>query len=187
VNNWWRAAWLALGASVGAFACWMLHDLKTDLKNTTAGVRETNALVKEKLPPILDNSKRASDSLVKVTDDIAAIRNLISPVVGDGGGKGGPVAMARFADKVLLSIQAQDVMIHSKGSGPKKAAEWARGERKEALYLAFSVNTKRELLDKMCQTAFGNPWMVSPDGKGGEPIRAWLLRKYPEFEKELDD
>src|SRR5215208_6759156 len=137
-----------MGASVGAFVCWTLHDLKTDLKHTTAGVRETNALVKEKLPPILDNSKRASDSLVKVTDDIAAIRNLISPVVSDGGGRGGPVAMAKFADRVLLSLQSQDVMVHSKGSGPKKAAEWVKGERKEALYLAFSVNTKRELLDK---------------------------------------
>jgi hypothetical protein len=47
-------------------------------------VRETNALVKEKLHPILDNSKRASDALVKVTDDIAAIRNLISPLAGGG-------------------------------------------------------------------------------------------------------
>jgi hypothetical protein len=187
VSNWWRAAWLGLGTAVGVFACWTLHDLKTDVKNTTAGVRETNAMVKEKLPPILDNSKRASDALVKVTDDIAAIRNLISPLAGDGGGKGGPVALAKFADKVLLSIQSQDVMIHSKGSGPKKAAEWAKGERKEALYLAFSVNSKRELLDKMCQTAFGNSWMVSADGKGGEPMRAWLLRKHPEVEKELDE
>lgn len=187
MSNWWRAAWLALGVSVGGFVCWTLHDLKTDLKRTTEGVRETNALVKEKLPPILDNSKRASDSLVKVTDDISAIRNLISPVVGDGGGKGSPVALAKFADRVLLSIQSQDVMIHSKGSGPKKAAEWVRGERKEALYLAFSVNSKRELLDKMCHTVFGNPWMVSADGKGGEPLKTWLLRKYPEFEKELDE
>lgn len=150
MNNWWRAAWLALGASVGGFVCWTLHDLKTDVKNTTAGVRESNAIVKEKLPPILDNSKRASDSLVKVTDDIAAIRNLISPVIGDGGGKGGPVALAKFADRVLLSIQSQNVMIHSKGSGPKKSVEWVQGERKEALYLAFSANTKREMLEKMC-------------------------------------
>jgi hypothetical protein len=187
VTNCWRAAWLALGVSVGGFACWTLHDLKTDVKNTTAGVRESNALVKEKLPPILDNSKRAGDSLVKVTDDIAAIRNLISPAVGDGGGKGGPVALAKFADKVLLSIQSQDVMVHSKGSGSKKAAEWVKGERKEALSLAFSVNSKRELLDKMCHTAFGNPWMVSADGKGGEPMRAWLLHKYPDIEKELDE
>lgn len=175
-----------LGASVGGFACWPLHDLKTDVKHTTAGVRESNALVKEKLPPILDNSKRASDALVKATDDIAAIRNLISPLAGDGG-KGGPVAMAKFADRVLLVIQSQGVMIHSKGSGPKKAAEWAKGERKEALYLAFSANGKKELLDKMCHTAFGNPWLVSADSKGGEPLRAWLLRKYPEFEKELDE
>jgi hypothetical protein len=187
VTNGWRTAWFGLGTLVSAFVCWTLHDLKTDVKNTTAGVRETNAMVKEKLPPILDNSQRASETLVKLTDDIAAIRNLISPLVGDGGGKGSPVALAKFADKVLLSIQSQDVMIHSKGSGPRKAAEWAKGERKEALYLSFSASSKRELLDKMCQTAFGNPWLVSADGKGGEPMRAWLLRKYPEIEKELDE
>ncbi len=187
MNNWWRAAWFGLAATVGAFACWTLHDLKTDVKHTTAGVRETNAVLKEKLPPILENSKRGSEALVKVTEDIAAIRNLISPLVGDGGGKGGPVVLAQFADKVLYHIQSQDVMVHSKGSGPKKAAEWVKGERKEALYLAFSVSSKRELLDKMCHTAFGNPWLVSADGKGGEPMRAWLLRTYPEIEKELDN
>jgi hypothetical protein len=187
VTNSWRAAWFGLATLVGAFVCWTLHDLKTDVKHTTAGVRETNALVQEKLPPILDNSQRASEMLVKLTEDITAIRNLISPLAGDGSGKGSPVALAKFADKVLLSIQSQDVMIHSKGSSPRKAAEWAKGERKEALYLAFSVNSKRELLDKMCQTVFGNPWMVSADGKGGEPMRAWLLRKYPEIEKELDN
>ena len=186
MSNQWRAAWLALGVAVGGFACWALYDLRADVRRTTAGVRETNALVKEKLPPILENSRRASEALVKLTDDIGAIRTLVSPLAGDGGGKGGPVAQAKFAERVLSLVQAGDVVVHSKGAAPRKAADWAKGERKEVLYLAFSANSKRELFDKMCTTAFGNPWLVSADGKGGEPMRAWLLRKHPELEKELD-
>lgn len=185
MSNRWRGAWLVLGVAVGGFACWALYDLRADVKRTTAGVRETNAMVKEKLPPILENSRRASEALVKLTDDIGAIRTLVSPLAGEGG-KAGPVAQAKFAEKLLSLVQAQAVMVHSKGASPRTAADWARGERKEVLYLAFSAGSKREVFDKVCATAFGNPWMVSAEGKGGEPMRAWLLRKHPDIEKELE-
>lgn len=52
-----------------SFISYTIYDMKQDVKKTTAQLRESNDMVREKLPPILDNSKKATDALVTMTND----------------------------------------------------------------------------------------------------------------------
>jgi hypothetical protein len=208
--------WLyfALAVVVSGFVCFTLYDLKQDLKATTAEIRESNALVKEKLPAILDNTKKGTDSLVKLTgearesnalvkeklpaildniekstnsvvkltSDVGALRELIVPSHPSAGTET-PITLAKFADSVIAIIEKSDTTISSKGSLAKKASDWAAGERKEAFFLAFRVTTKRQMVDKICTTIFGNPWMVQTKGGQKMTMLDWLRKESPEIEE----
>jgi hypothetical protein len=177
--------WFGLAAAVSGFGCWALYDVKRELAATTAEVRESNAIVKEKLPPILDNSKTATDSLVTLSNDVSALRNLLAPSGGENPTADTPVTLAKYADGVLGTIEKADVQIGSKGSAYRKSTEWVAGERKEAFWLSFRATSRREMLHKIGHTVFGNPWLVkTPDGKT-QPLLEWLRKQQPELEADL--
>ena len=208
--------WLYFGLAVvvAAFVCFLLYDLKQDLKATAAEIRESNALVKEKLPTILDNTTKGTESLVKLaseirvtnglvseklpaildntqksteavvrlTSDVSALRELLVPLHPSAGTETA-ITLAKFADSLIGLIEKSDTTISSKGSSPKKAAEWASGERKEAFYLAFRVKSRKEMVDKIATTVFGNPWMVQTKGSPKMTMLDWLKKESPEIEQ----
>lgn len=164
-----------------SFICCLLYGLKQDVQKTTFQIRESNEMVKEKLPPILDNSKKATDALVRMTDDVNTLRNLISPSEPGKEGDNAAVFLAKYAGTVLDRIEKHDVIISSKLVS-KPAKQWVADERKECLVLAFRVNSKKEMVEKICCTVFGNPWQVTT--KSGEKMVMldWVRKNNPEID-----
>lgn len=107
-----------------------------------------------------------------MTNDVTALRNLVSPLSPTDGD--GPVGLATFAGKVLDVIEKSDLTIYSKLQ-TKTAKQWVADERKEVLVMAFRVSNKVEMLDKISNTMFGNPWMVQTKDGGKFSMRVWLM------------
>ena len=158
------AVWLA----------WMVNDLRLDLKRTTA-------IVNEKLPVILDNTTRTSQTLAEVSRDIKDLRNLagVDDVPRDR-------TLVTYADSVLDFIQAQtdavigtEKLLGKKLSEPQPAAVWAAATRKEAVWLTFRAGGKTELLDRLTATKFGSAWMIHVAPAAPVPLRAWLVEHHP--------
>jgi hypothetical protein len=164
-----------------AFACYTLYDLQQDIKRTTAGVRESNEMIREKLPLILDNTRKASEALVTLTSDVAVLKNLIAPATPTEG-QDTPISLAKFAGTVVDLIEKSETTISSRGSSAKPAREWAVSERKEALLLAFRVGARREMVEKISTTMFGNPWVVTTKTGDKLPMVDWLRKHHPDID-----
>jgi hypothetical protein len=157
---------------------YLSYDLNKDLKKTTAGIRDSNDMIKDKMPAILDNTKKATDSLVSLTNDVNVLRNLVAPS-GPSNGDDGTVSLAKFANSVLDTIGTSDLTITS-FLHTKPAKQWAEDERKEALVAAFTVKNKKEMLDKICSTIYGGAWQATAKDGTKMSLLEWLKKNNTE-------
>jgi hypothetical protein len=190
-----QGLYFGLAVLVSGFVCYQVYELRQDIRSSTAAARDNIPAIldnsnkiaqaaQENIPTLLENSNRIAKSVVKLTDDLAALRELVAPSTGPGSDVTPPM-LATFASGLLDTIEKSGGEIGSKGSPYRKATEWVVGERKEALWLSFRVKSKAEMLDKICKTIFGNPWMIRFGKDHPVPLREWLLKQRPEL-AELD-
>src|SRR5262245_38428294 len=125
--------WLYFGLAVlvSAFLCYQVYELRQEIKSSTAAAHEhlpvildnTNKIARagqENVPTILENSNKITKSVVKLTDDVSALRELVSPSTGPGSEVSPPV-LATFANGILDMIEKSGGTIGSKGSSYRKA------------------------------------------------------------------
>lgn len=153
---------------------WILNDLRLELKRSAETVNRD-------LPVILANTRQSTETLAEVSRDIKDLRNLagVQDVPRDE-------TLVAYADSVLDLIESQkdavigkEKLIGTALDDPLPAAEWAAGARKEAVWLTFRADGKRELLDRLTESKFGSPWKIQVGG--GEPVslRDWLVEHHP--------
>ncbi|MBA3542223.1 MAG: hypothetical protein H0T79_21590 [Deltaproteobacteria bacterium] len=157
--------WACLGIATFAVAAllWMLNDLRMEAKHTTAAVNEH-------LPAVLANVKQGTATLVQLTKDVEALRDLagIASTPRDR-------SLVVYADSVLDFLDAQQGKIGVEKVLGKElkdlvpVQEWVTAARKEAVWLTFRANSKHELLDRLGKTKFGSDWFFAP--ADGPPVR----------------
>ena len=168
--------WVALvvAAGIGGVMLWMLNDMRVEVKRT-------NDVVSQRLPQILDNVEKGTETLARVSADIDALRDLagLTDVATDRG-------LAVYADSVLDFLANQPGQIGLEktfGAGMKDlipAADWARAARKEGLWLTVRASTRAELLERLAKNKFGSDWWyVAPNAP---PIKLidLLKQQHPE-------
>lgn len=168
--------WVCLVVAVAAVAVllWMINDMRMEVKHT-------NETVGQRLPQILDNVQKGTDTLARVSKDIDAMRDLLG--VADGVKER---SLLVYADSVLDFLEKQTGQIgleKTLGKGHKDlipAADWARDARKEGLWLTFRARTKAELLERLAKNKFGSDWWFVP--ATGEPSKLidLLRRDHPD-------
>jgi len=166
-----RWSCLGLAALVAAAMLWMVNDVRLELKRSTQTVNEN-------LPLILERTKRSSETLMVLSDDIRQLRNLsgAADVARDQ-------QMTVFADQVLDAIHdsggqigLMPKLIGSKLKDVQPAADWVAGARKEALWLLVRTKTKDALLDKLCKNVYGSDWYIQLEDKEPETLHDWISR-----------
>ncbi|MBI3268349.1 MAG: hypothetical protein HYZ53_04955 [Planctomycetes bacterium] len=170
-----RWACLAAAAATILGFGWVVNDLRLDIKSSTQTVRE-------KLPEILEKTRKTSEVLAELAEDVKQLRQL----AGVSGGARDK-SLVVFAGGVLDDIEATEGRIGLKkkvfGSGLKEvvsAREWAAGARKEALWQTFHARSKAELLTGLCENLFGSRWWLQLGE--GEPVELleWVKSRHPE-------
>ena len=162
--------WICLAVAVIAvgFFGWAVNDLRLEIK-------ETSRKLNEDLPRILANTKKSSETLAKLAEDLKNIRNL---AVGTGKTKDNSITI--YADEVLTLVEKQDAVIAvekvigKKLKDPKPAKEWVVGKRREALFLSFRVRSKREMVEQLCKTLTRRTWLIQFKDKEPQPLLDWL-------------
>lgn len=154
--------WLCLAlavATVTGFA-WMINDLRIELKRSVTTLNES-------LPIILDNTKKGTETLVVLSQDIKQLRDLAGVST-----QGRDTSLVGYADGVLDFIESLDAEIGIQkkvlGSGLKdvhSAKQWVVSARKEALWLTFRASSQEELLQRLCTNKFGSKWFIQFPGK----------------------
>jgi hypothetical protein len=153
---------LAIATAASAAMLWMLNDMRREVKRT-------NEVVGERLPQILENVQKGTDTLARVSKDIDSLRDLagISDVAKDR-------SLVVYADSILDFLEKQSGQIGLAkvvGNGMKDlipVQDWARDARKEALWLTVRASTKGELLERLGKNKFGSDWYFAPTS--GEPL-----------------
>ncbi|MBI5367499.1 MAG: hypothetical protein HZA54_10720 [Planctomycetes bacterium] len=167
--------WSALAIALLACAVlgWVVFDLRRDLKRTTETVNQN-------LPRILEHTQKTTQVLANLSEDVRALRDLAGLADGAGGAVRDP-SLVRYADDVLDRIEASGAQIGLAkkvfGSGLKDllpAAEWVRGARKEALWLAFRATSREELLRGIGQNMYGSKWFIQAAGKEPVELETWV-------------
>ncbi len=169
--------WVCLGVAVVGLGLlgWMINDLRLELKSSAS-------IVNEKLPEILENTKKSTDTLAQLSDDIKQLRDLagISDQTRDR-------SLVAFADNMLDAIEASGgkIALNKKffGSGLKDiidAKEWVVAARKEALLQTFRSKSKAELLDRLCKNKYGSDWMFQSGDSEALSLFDWLKQNHPD-------
>lgn len=173
--------WLCLTFAVvcSLAALWMLNDVRVKVSNRT-----------EKLPELIENSRKTTATLKELSQDIKDLRELAGAATGTR-----DASLVRYASEVLNLIEKEGKgsVIYAgqrdgasgkilglakrlTGSDDTKtpAEEWARGARKEALYLVFVCNSKKEILERLCRSTLSEPLIIeTADGKS-QTLHEWL-------------
>jgi len=154
---------LAVAAAFGATLLWMLNDLRIEAKRASTTVNEH-------LPQVLANVQQSTAAMAQLAKDLENLRDLagVANVSRDR-------SLVGYADEILDLLEKQPGAIGLDkvlGSGMKSTvpvAEWVRAARKEAIWLTFRANSKRELLERLGKTKFGADWYYAPPT--GAPVR----------------
>lgn len=162
--------WICLAVAVIAvgFFGWAVNDLRLEIK-------ETSRKLNEDLPRILANTKKSSETLAKLAEDVKNVRNL---AVGSGKSKDNSIII--YADDLLSLIEKQDAVIAvekvigKKLKDPKPAKDWVVGKRREALFLSFRVRSKREMVEQLCKTLTRRKWLIKFKDEKPKPLLEWL-------------
>ncbi len=166
-----RWSCLGLAALVSGAMLWMVNDVRLEMKQAAQTANEN-------LPLILERTKRSSETLMVLSDDIRQLRNLsgAADVARDK-------QMTVFADQVLDAIRDSDAqiglmpkLIGSKLKELQPAEEWVAGARKEALWLLVRTKTKSDMLEKLCKNIYGSDWYIQMEGAEPEKLRDWINR-----------
>jgi hypothetical protein len=162
--------WVALSIGVVAVAVfgWMVNDLRLQAKRATVTVNE-------KLPEILEKTRKSADTLAVLSEDIRQLRDLA------GAGDVRDASLAAYADAILDAVQASGGSVGTKGllggdtlKDPQPAAEWAAAARKEAIWLTFRAKSRDELLARLTETKFGSDWHLQLGTDPPVPLRDWI-------------
>jgi hypothetical protein len=171
----WSCFGLAL-VFVGAML-WMLNDVRVEVKRTSTTVNEH-------LPTMLANVKQGTEVLAALSKDIQKLRDLAGIANTAAGTR--DTSLVAYADSVLDFLETQKGQIGLDklvGKGLKDLVpvdEWARGARKEALWLTFRANSKHELLDRLGKNKFGAKWMFAPATGDPVPLIDFLKQNHPD-------
>lgn len=172
----WSCFGLAV-VTVGVFA-WMVNDLRRELERTTHAVNSS-------LPPILENVKTGTATMAQLSSDIQQLRQLagVTSAPRDR-------SLVVYANSVLAYLDGVKGEIGLKkkllGRGLKDkqpVQDWVRGARKEAVWLSFRANSKRELLERLGKNMFGSAWMLEEPGKKPVALEAHLRKHHAESGK----
>ncbi len=164
-----RWSCLGLAALVSGAMLWMVNDVRLEMKQATQTANEN-------LPLILERTKRSSETLMVLSDDIRQLRNLsgAADVARDQ-------QMTAFADQVLDAIRdsggqigLMPKLIGSKLKDLQPAEEWVAGARKEALWLLVRTKTKDEMLEKLCKNIYGSDWYIQMKDAEPEKLSDWI-------------
>ena len=170
--------WLAMAIAAIAFLyfAWVVDGLRRDLKDAAAALNEN-------LPRILENSRKTSETLRRLSEDLEKLRNLAG--LENGSKKH---ALVAFADRVLDLLESTEGNIGLTrkiiGQGLKNIEtlqEWVAGARKEALFLTATANNRTEFLQRLCHNKFGSEWMIQTPGSQPRPLLGWLRETHPEI------
>jgi hypothetical protein len=169
-----RWACLALALIAVSTALWMLNDARLAMKGTARTVDKS-------LPPILQNVRRSSEVVAALAKDIQRLRDLAGVT-----NKARDRSLVIYADSILdlVAKQPGQIGLTKKvfGSGLKSlrpVQAWVQAARKEALWLSFRANSKRELLERLCHNKWGSKWILAVPGQKPIPLMDWLRRHHP--------
>lgn len=169
--------WVCLGVAVIGLVSlgWMINDLRLELKRGASTVNE-------KLPEILASTKKSTDTLAQLSDDIKQLRDLAGI-----SGQARDRSLVGFADQLLDAIESSGgkVALNKKffGSGLKDvidAKEWVVAARKEAVLQTFRAKSKAEILKRLCKNKFGSDWMFQSGESEPIPLIDWLAQNVPD-------
>lgn len=178
--------WLCLLAAVAVagFLCWSVNDLRLELKETTATIKQTAETLDSDLPRILANTRASTETLSVLSQDVKNLRQL----AGTAGGNRDE-SLVLYADSLLNLIAKQDAkigrkkLIGRKLNDPVPAKEWVVGARREAVVQAFRVRSKQEMLDKLGKTVTGGHWYIEFADADPQPLIDWAKQKHPQTAK----
>lgn len=170
--------WLCFALAV-AFVCgvgWVIHQLRRDIEQATHTINEN-------LPEILANTRKSSETLAVVSEDIRNLRDLAGAAEGSR-----DRSLVVFADLLLDEVESSGgiVGVQKKvfGEGLKDtlpAEEWAVSARKEALWLSLRVKSRDELFQRLTENKFGSKWHLQMDEEDTIAMDEWLVSRLPEI------
>lgn len=183
--------WACLGVAVVFLSVlgWMINDLRVE-------VRRSSQIVDEHLPPIMDKTRKATDSLLvnlpeiadrvhtttatvaELTEDIRQLRELL----GLPRGKKRDETLVGYATSVLDALEKSGGVIGLKktvGKGlksPVAANEWVQGARREAFLLTLlgKAKSKQDMLTRLATNWRGSNWYIQIDGQEPVTVLNWL-------------
>ena len=171
--------YFGLAAVTALVALLLLNDLRLQMKAAAVTVND-------KLPRILEKTDQTAGTLADRSADVKQLRDLAGLPQGTR-----DRTLAAYADQVLDAVQASGGTVGLKplvGLGkdklkdPQPAKEWAAGARKEAVWLTFRSDSRKELLERICKNKFGSDWMIQVGGAEPETLASWVARTLPATE-----
>ncbi len=146
---------------------------------------------------IAENSKKGTATLVQVADDLRDLRDLAG--ISSNGSNS---SFSRYARHVieLVAREKGAHLIPAEGgrisqalnlakeviSGkedPLGVDKWAVRARRHALLLVFTCESRKEILDGLCQTSVGQQWLIRVPGQEPMPLIDWVKQHDPESQK----
>jgi hypothetical protein len=172
---------LAVGVLFLAAVVWMLNDIRQETRRSVATFHETGTAVKEHLPVIVEKSRKTTETVAELAEDVRQLKELagVSNVARDRN-------LVAYADGVLDAVEASGGTVGLKkvlGSKGLKdtvpAREWAAGARKEAVLLTALVRSRRELATRLGKNKFGSAWYIQVGDAEPVPLLDWLRANHP--------
>jgi hypothetical protein len=149
----------------------MLNDLRLQARRSTQTINQ-------KLPEILDKTRKSADTLAALSEDVKKLRTLAGATDAAR-----DATLVDFATHILDRVEQVDGVIGLKpkliGDALKEtlpAREWVVDARKEALLLVFRAHSKDELLDRLCKNKYGSDWYIQPKDAPALTLRDWITK-----------
>jgi hypothetical protein len=170
--------WACLGLAVAAVLAlgWMVNDLRRELKRTTVALNE-------RLPPILENTRKSSETLTVLAEDLKQMRDLAGVAKGPR-----DRSLSEYYDSVLDFIEASGGQIGLKkllGKGlsdAMPATEWVVGARQEGLLrtTVMRAKSRQEILQHLTNNWRGADWYIQRADQEPQKLLEWLQQNHPE-------
>ena len=172
-------AYFARAAATSLGVLLLLNDLRVQMKRASVTVND-------KLPRILAKTESSAETLSALSADVKQLRDLAGLPQGPR-----DATLAAYADRVLDAVEASGGVIGLKplvgGGGrlkdPQPAKEWVASARKEAVWLTFRADSRKELLERLCRNKFGSDWMIQFDAAEPVTLASWASQKAPPTEE----
>jgi hypothetical protein len=156
--------------------------LSNNLPEVVEKVRKSTDTISKNLPTMVERIDKTTEVLAELAEDIRQLKELAGVTT-----KERDKSLVAYGISVLKKIETSGGIIGLKkktfGSGlknTKPAAEWAVGARKEALFLALLVKSKKEMLTRLAKNKFGSNWYIQFPDKDPVPLLDWLRENHPE-------